>query len=223
MKMKILLTIVKDLTFVYIALLTGCTTIPKQPALNQLIVTVTSNPENAEVYLYDAEKISEELLGKTPLRTTISRSGTFQYLLIKLEDYEDGKRWMSKEDTLYHFDLEPDLLQQIFLESQEKGYSKEFKKRVVEVIGACEKAINSPRMLSASVYADANSLLVQLKIDFPETRSYIIVRALDMCVFKLELTVSTGPSLEGTPYERELVKDVKNYIWKIRTPLKIVM
>jgi hypothetical protein len=65
------------------------------------------------------------------------------------------------------------------------SYSADYLKRVVQVLGTCQKAMDSPRYLMGQVYADASGQLDSLKLDFPQQRATVAGRELETIVIKL--------------------------------------
>jgi hypothetical protein len=51
------------------------------------------------------------------------------------------------------------------------NYSRDYVKRVVAILGTCQKALESPRFLVGTVYADASSQFDALELDFPDKRT----------------------------------------------------
>jgi hypothetical protein len=65
------------------------------------------------------------------------------------------------------------------------GYSRDYVKRVVEILGTCQKALESPRFLIGTVHAEAATRFDTLLLDFPEQRSSGARHGLDLLVHSL--------------------------------------
>jgi len=50
-------------------------------------------------------------------------------------------------------------------------YSRDYVKRVVEILGTCQKGLESPRFLIGTVHAEASAQFDRLELDFPDQRS----------------------------------------------------
>ena len=184
-------------------------------------LSVTSEPSEATIYLYNANTQSERMLGITPLSISINPDITNQYLIARLEGYDDRKKYLLKDELIIHFKLE-NLFKQIFLEGKSKGYSKEFKNDVLEILGLCEETLNSPRMLSGTYASQADTKLSQLLVNHPYCRGYFIIEKLNLCTVKLRILTTMPTLLQGQPIERETVNEIEYYVRFIKSPLMIL-
>ena len=94
--------------------------------------------------------------------------------------------------------------QQAALQSQEReemcsnlakelpSYSTDYVKRVMQILGTCQKSMESPRYLMGSIHADASSQLDNLKLDFPQQRTSVANKELERIVNKIGVLDGLG-------------------------------
>ena len=72
------------------------------------------------------------------------------------------------------------------------SYSSDYLKRVVQVLGACQKTMESPRFMMSSARSDASSQLDNLKLDFPQQRTSVANRELEVIIDKIGAIINLG-------------------------------
>lgn len=206
------------MTIVILLLLNGCSS--TLSTVKTTTVFVNSDPTGASIYLYDANTYQETLLGTTPGNFDVPQGKLWVFLLAKIDGYESVKEMITSQKTNYEIKLEKDWTGQILGEYLSEKYSKEFIKQAINVVGTFNRALNSPRMLFASVYSEGETELSQLNLDFPEMRTTALMRALQKCRLDMYiLTVAVAGSLEHTPWEWEKILELELLISKIKNSL----
>lgn len=204
----------KVLITTVILLIIGCAT--SVPKVTTTSVSVTTNPSGASIYLYDANTHQETVLGTSPGNFNIPQGTLWVFLLAKLDGHESVKEMITSQKTSYVFNLEKDWMEQIFNEYLvEKKYDNDFVKKALDVVGTFNKAINSPRMLFASVYIEGETQLSHLSLDYPDMSSSALTRALQRCRIELKMLTMVG-SFEHTPWEYEKLREIELLITKIK-------
>lgn len=181
-------------------------------------VYINSEPQGASIHLFDANTYKETLLGITPGNFEIPLGKRWIFLKAKLDGYETKSTLITSSKTNYSFTLDKEWMGQILDERLSGKYTKEFTKRSVSVVGTFDKAVNSPRMLFASVYKEGENELRQLKLDFPEMRTTALMNALEDCRLKMDILTMAG-ILEHTPWESMKIGEVQSLISKIHIGL----
>lgn len=118
----------------------------------------------------------------------------------------------------YWPNIEFDLARDFSSELAQVHFEPDYMKRVLEVVGLCDKALRSPRMLIGSVYADAQSAFDKMNLDYPQYSDGAPSRCLKECLRGLE-SLGTGG---GESYlEQNKANKVQSYIGQLRTALGI--
>jgi len=109
-------------------------------------ISVTTEPEGAEVYLFDAQTKLKVQFGPSPTRIIIPADKKWQYVRIELEGYEEEIKQAKEADTLLHFELEPSLFAGIFKENRNDSlYSVEFKNAIKSLVNEAELLLSVPQ------------------------------------------------------------------------------
>lgn len=205
--------------FVALFFLIGCTTVPApyQPPQNKQPIrtgSITSNPSGADVFYFDSVN-EKKLLGQTPCQITYQSPDASWvddgYLLIALTGYETSYLHFKRAGAIdYNFDLDKDISMQI--KESNPPQNKEYLKRVVDVIGKCDKLLHSPKMLAASVASEANSENQKLQIDYPQYKEIVLNKYLSTLV-NLCVSITNSDYLLEQPI---LIVQVQNLISKIK-------
>ena len=161
----------KKILLIFLAgvFLAGCAT---APIGNQQRVTrtgnMTSEPSGANIYFVDFVK-GKQLLAKTPSPIVYQDPSPLWgetgrgWIIVSFPGYEDNIWQVPKEGPIDHnFVLEKDISQQIKESNPPKD--KEYLKRIIDIVGRCDKMLHSPRMLAAGVVSEANSEYQKLQI-----------------------------------------------------------
>ena len=80
------------------------------------------------------------------------------------------------------------------------SYSPDYIKRVVQVLGTCQKALESPRFMMGSIRSDASSQLDALKLDFPQERASVANKELQIIIDKIGALDDFIDSTDYKPY-----------------------
>jgi len=186
------------------------------PQNNQPIRTgnIASNPPGADVYYFNGV-YGKKLLGKTPCTITYQSPDESYagegYLFLTLSGYETAYLQFQREGEISHnFELEKDIAIQI--KESNPPQNKEYLKRVIDVVGKCDKVLRSPKMLAASVASEASSDYQELEIDFPQYKEIILNRFLSTLV---TLTVNIA-NAEDYAQEPMAIVQMQNLISKIK-------
>ena len=209
----------KKYFFVTLLFLIGCTTVPAlyQPAQNKQPIrtgNITSNPAGADVFYFDSVN-GKKLLGQTPCQITYQSPDSSWiddgYLFISLTGYETSYLHLKRTGAIdYTFDLNKDISMQI--KESNPPQNKEYLKRIIDVIGKCDKLLHSPKMLAASVASEASSENQKLQIDYPQYKETILNKYLSELV-NLCVSVTNSDYLLEQPI---LIVQVQNLILKIK-------
>lgn len=210
----------KYILILVILFCSGCGTLSQlpQPPQNQQqqkrIGNITSNPSGADIYYYDKVN-TKRLLGQTPTQITYqSPSLSFMgegWLFITFSGYETAYWELPREGAIDHnFDLEKDISIQI--KESKPPKDKEYLKGVINVVGKCDKFLQSPKMLAASVASEASSEYQKNQIDFPQYKEIILNKYLSLLV---SFCVNVANS-EYAIQQPILIIQIQNLISKIK-------
>jgi hypothetical protein len=178
---------------------------PKDPMAPTEVLkgNVSSTPTGARIFVV-SENETERPLGTTPQEVQLYYtflSGPI-YLVFKLDGYLTGCLRLDPGfrdvDCSTNFDLLKDHTPEVAAEKQ--GYSKEFAKRVVDVVGAIEKVLSSPTNMAGAALSDAKTEYAKLTIDFPEKKESALFKSLAVLVAE----AGKIPSLQSSDYDSPL-------------------
>ncbi len=161
--------------------LSGCAYMMSRQTCN-----ITSNPPGAAVYLVSSpdEQSGGTLLGTTPCQKWVQQGMTSGYLRADLAGHQSV--FWSLPNTLrftHQFELERSVPVQ--LSADLPTYPKDYVRAALDVLGKCDEAIASPRLLSGTAVAAANTANERLKLDYAGFRSSVLARALDGAIDEL--------------------------------------
>jgi len=183
---------------------------------------ITSEPPGASVYLIRSfdKPTAGRLLGTTPCQKWIQQGQTTGYLRADLEGYESAV-WPLPNALRFthHFVLEPAVSVQVAGELA--TYSKEYVRACLDVLGKCDEALASPRLLVGTAAAAANTANERLKLDYPDLKASALARALDRTLD--ELRSLSGPVSVGdaTLIDPEAVARAQHLIREIKQGLGV--
>ena len=196
-------------------LLSGCATLsPKQEG------HLTSTPPGANVFFYEPATNKKSPIGQTPGNAWCKQGIIDAYIVAEFDGYETEEWPLPKSGRIdHHFNLTKDLVSRI--RNERDSFDKEFQKRVVDVIGRCDKVLNSPRMLSGSVASEAQTEYQKLRIDYPQFKDSSVNEGLLRLLDKVDRVSSLPKAYYNTTIEQNLVKEIQTLIIKIKIGLGI--
>jgi len=196
-------------------LLSGCATLSQKQEGH-----LTSIPNGANVYFYEPATNKRLPIGQTPTNAWCKKGIFDAYIVAELHGYETEEWLLPKSGGIdHHFNLRKGL--ELRIRNEKDSYDKEFMKRVIDVIGRCDKVLNSPRMLSGSVASEAQTEYQKLKIDYPQIIDTSVNEGLLRLLDKVDRVSSLPKAYYNTSIEQNLVKEIQTLIIKIKVGLGI--
>lgn len=193
----------------------GCATLsPKQEGV------ITSDPPSATVYLYESVTDKRIHIGMTPATVWIKRGLWDMYIVAEKSGYESD-RWLAPKSgsITHHFALQRDFASQI--RDEVENYSTAYIKGVLEVIGKCDRVLNSPRMMASVAASEAQTELLKMRIEFPKYRNSAADRAMARAVKTADAVTSLSSSSYNTSCERNLALELQGLISNIQSGLDL--
>jgi len=187
-------------------------------SVKKTIVNIDSEPKGASIYIFNANTYEEYLLGTAPGNYEIPQGEIWVFLKAKMDGFETESTMITSNKTNYTFKLKKEWMGQIMTERLNGEYSDEVIKGSLSILGAFDKALNSPRMLFSSTYKEGETKFRQFKLDFPEIGTTILMAALRDCDMKMNL-LTMMENLKNTPYESIKVSEVQRLISHIQIGL----
>jgi hypothetical protein len=203
----------KSLCVILLLSLFGCATIP--PIRTGMI---TSTPPGANVY-FNNNVTGVKLISVTPCPINYKNPTSFYndgWLLISMPGYENDIWRFPKEGPIDHNFI---LIKDISLQIKESNppTDKEYLKRVIDVIGKCDKFLHSARILASAVASEANSEYEKFNLDFPQYKDNVTNKYLSTLVNFCIFVSNNECAVENTI----LIPQIQNLIKKIKTGIGI--
>ena len=107
--------------------------------------------------------------------------------------------------------------------SEKEGYSKEFAKRVIDVVGAIEKVLSSPMNLSGAALSDAKTEHAKLAIDFPEKKGSALFQSLAVLLAEAGKIPSLHSSDQDSPLGSYTIGNINEGIRAIKAALGVAL
>lgn len=186
----------------------------------QQLGQITSDPQGAHVYFYEPKTGKRKDIGQTPTNAKINQGLFDIYIVAELAGYDKDSWLVPKSGEIsYNFKLSRDIAFQI---QQEVGsYSPEYIKRVLDVVGKCDRVISSPRMLAGSAASEARVELQKIRIDFQKYKGNATDRAMARLVDYAEALTGVPSQSYNSQYEMTLALDIQSLVKQIRAGLGV--